>query len=161
MVAAFAPVADWTTAHPLGVPAGVQLVHVAQDGAPRTDRGGLAKRSHGTMAAAVAVIGAPLWRAAQVHVCEGLADALAVSAREDGPALASAGTAALSRLAPELAALGVPVLVWPDGDAPGRIAAGRLVTDLRRLGAVAALAAVPDGHDPASLAGPSNTWRIP
>ena len=125
LVAAFAPVADWTEAHPPGVPAGVQLVHVGPDGAPRTDRGGLSKRSHGTMSAAVAVIGAPLWRAVQVHVCEGLADALAV-----------------------------PVLVWPDDNPPGRNAAGQLVTDLRRLGAVAALAAVPDGNDPAGMAGP-------
>ena len=153
LVAAFAPVQDWRTAHP-PVPTGVQLVHLDGEGRPRKDRGGLGKRSRGTMTGAVCVTGGPLDAAPAVHVAEGLADALAVAAREDGPALASAGTAALSRLAPALAALAVPVLVWPDGDPPGRNAAGRLVADLRRLGAVAALAAVPDGLDPAALAGP-------
>ena len=153
LVAAFAPVDAWIEAHPPGVPPGVQLVHVAPDGSPRKDRDGLGKRSHGTMRGAVAVIGDPLWRAGCVHVAEGLADALAVAAREDGAALAAGGTA-LSRLAPSLAGLGLGVVVWPDGDGPGRLAAGRLVADLRRRGAAAALATVPDGKDPAAMAAP-------
>ena len=155
LVAAFAPVPDWRTAHPPTPPA-VQLVHVGPDGAPRKDRGGLGKRSHGTMSAGVAVIGAPLWRAGCVHVAEGVADALAVAAREDGAALAVGGTAGFERLAPDLAALAVPVVAWPDRDdsGAGRIAAGRLVADLRRRGAVARAATVPDGKDPAAMAGP-------
>ena len=104
MVAAFAPVADWTEAPP-PPPPGVQLVHVAADGSPRKGRGGLNKRNHGPTAAAVAVIGAPLWRAECVHVAEGLADALAVAAREDGAALAVGGASGFGRLAPDLAAL--------------------------------------------------------
>ena len=104
MVAAFAPVADWIEGHP-PPPPGVQLVHVAADGSPRKDRGGLNKRNHGPTAAAVAVIGAPLWRAECVHVAEGLADALAVAAREDGAALAVGGASGFGRLAPDLAAL--------------------------------------------------------
>ena len=85
LVAAFAPIPDWRTAHP-PTPSGVQLVHVGPDGAPRKDRGGLGKRSHGTMTAGVTVIGAPLWRAGCVHVAEGVGDALAVAAREEGAA---------------------------------------------------------------------------
>ena len=102
------------------------------------------------------MIGAPLWRAGCVHVAEGVADALAVAAREDGAALAVGGTAGFERLAPDLAALAVPVVAWPDRDdsGAGRIAAGRLVADLRRRGAVARAATVPDGKDPAAMAGP-------
>ena len=161
LVAAFAPVADWRTAHPPTPPA-VQLVHVGPDGAPRKDRGGLGKRSHGTMSAGVAVIGAPLWQAGCVHVAEGLADALAVAAREDGAALAVGGTGGFTALAPELAALAVPVVVWPDRDdsGAGRIAAGGLVLDLRARGAAACMADVPPGHDPASLAGPHTRTEI-
>ena len=50
------------------------------------------------------------------------------------------------------AGLGLGVVVWPDGDGPGRLAAGRLVADLRRRGAAATLATVPD--DQAALAAP-------
>ena len=124
---------------------------------------GSTKRNHGPTAAAVAVIGAPLWRAGLVHVAEGLADALAVAAREDGAALAVGGTSGFGRLAPELAALAVPVVVWPDRDdsGAGRIAAGRLVATLRGRGAVASLAAVPDGTDPAAMAGPFTDLEAP
>ena len=160
LVACFAPVPDWRAAHPPN-PSGVQLVHVDRSGAPRPDAGRLAKRSHGSMSGAVAVIGAPLWRAGCVHVAEGLADALAIAAREGGAALAAGGTAGFPRLADVLGTLSTPVTIWPDGDGPGRIAATKLLATLTRRGAVAALASIPDGHDPASLAGPSNTWRIP
>ena len=159
MVAAFAPVADWIEAHPPASPSGVQLVHVAPDGSPRADHGGLSKRSHGTMSGAVAVIGARLDRAGAVHVAEGVADALAIAAREDGAALAVGGTSGFGRLAPALAALAVPVIAWPDGDAPGRIAAAGLVARLRGRGAVARLATVPDGSDPAAMAAPFNVLQ--
>ena len=161
LVAAFAPLDAWRAAHPPN-PSGVQLVHMDGSGAPRPDAGRLAKRSHGSMSGAVAVIGAPLWRAGCVHVAEGLADALAIAARaEAGPCIAAGGTAGFRTLAPAMAALACPVTVWPDGDPPGLIAAAKLMRGLKRRGAVAALASIPDGHDPASLAGPSNTWRIP
>ena len=153
LVAAFAPVPDWRTGLP-PTPSAVQLLHLAPDGSPQTDRGGLGKRSHGTMSAGVAVIGAPLWRAECVHVAEGIADALAIAAREDGPALAAGGTAGFRTLAPALARLGAPVIVWPDGDTPGRIAASHLVLALDARGAVASMADVPHGQDPASMAGP-------
>ena len=154
LVAAFAPVPDWIEAHPPASPPGVQLVHVAADGSPRTDAGGLGKRSHGCMSGAVAVIGCPLDTAPAVHVAEGIADALAIAARASGTALAVGGTSGFSKLAPALAALAVPVIAWPDGDAPGRNAAAGLVAKLRDRGAVARLATVPEGTDPAAMGGP-------
>ena len=79
MVAAFAPVADWTEAHP-PAPTGVQLLHLDPEGRPREDRGGLSKRSLGTMTGAVCVTGAPVLRTPEaLHVVEGIADALAVA----------------------------------------------------------------------------------
>ena len=159
LVAAFAPVADWTLAHPPPHPSGVQLVHVDPVGLPRNDRGGLAKRSHGAMTGAVCVAGPPLWRAGRVHVAEGIADALAIAARVAAPALATGGTSGLARLAEPLAALCVPVTVWPDGDRAGCAAGRKLCHGLEARGIAASVADVPDGEDPASLAGPSNDWR--
>ena len=163
IVALFAPLPDWIAAPALPAPAGVQLVNVDADGSPATDGGGLGKRSHGRLSGAVCVIGGPLPEAGRVHVCEGLADALAVAAREDGAALACGGTAGLRRLADPLAVIGLPVTVWPDGERAGRIAADELTAALRERGAVVSTAAVPDGEDPASIAGPFNgpPWVAP
>ena len=147
MVAAFAPVADWRTAHP-PTPTAVQLVHVAADGSPRKDRGGKNKRNHGPTAAAVAVIGAPLWRAGLVHTGEGLADALAIASREDGAALAVGGTGGF-KLAPDLAALDVPVAIHSDGDPSGIVSARKLLAALAGRGAVAGIIQYPPGCDPA------------
>ena len=158
LVAAFAPLADWLEAHP-PEPSGVQRLHVAADGSPRTDRDGRGKVSRGSMSGAVCLIGVPLETAPVVHVAEGVADALAVAAREDGAALAVGGTAGFGRLAPALAALAVPVVAWPDGDEPGRIAAGGLVARLRGRGTVARLATVPDGSDPAAMVAPFNVLQ--
>lgn len=172
LVAAFAPV----SVRP--APSAVQLLHVAPDGRPRTDRGGLAKRSRGRMAGAVCVIGPPRARdparhqgsrrrsrrgrrvlptgvtyAARLHVAEGIADALAVASRTGDAALAAGGASGFARLAGPLAAVGVPVVVWPDGDPPGRRAAEALAEGVRARGGLAAVARVPDGEDPASLFG--------
>ena len=152
LVACFAPVADWTEAHP-PTPTGVQLVHVGPDGLPRKDRAGIGKRSHGTMRGGVCVIGPPLWRSGLVHIAEGVADALAVAAREDAPALATAGTGALSRLAPSLAALHVPVVIHADGDPAGILAARRLRAALADVGALADVIEYPPGCDPAQPKG--------
>ena len=92
-------------------------------------------------------------------MAEGIADALAVAARVEGTALAVGGTSGLARLAEPLAALSLPVTVWPDGDTPGRLAASRLALALRAFGVPATVADVPDGEDPASLADPCNEWR--
>ena len=158
IVAAFAPVAEWLEIE-TPEPTGVQCLHIDPDGAPRQDRGGLAKRSHGTMSGAVCVIGDPLKTSGVVHVTEGLADALAISARKPGAVLATGGTAGFKRLAAPIADLDAVVILWPDGDEPGRCAAVELARKLRELGAVCAIENPPNGEDPASMAGPDNTWR--
>ena len=160
LVACFAPVAGWA-APDGGVPApsGVHLVHVDPEGRPRKDRGGLGKRSRGSMTGAACVIGGPLDGAGRVHVAEGIADALAIAARCGGSALAAGGTSGFEPLARPLARLHVPVTVWPDGDTPGRLAASRLALALEARGIAATVARVPDGEDPASLADSRNQWR--
>ena len=68
----------------------MQLIHLDGRGVPRKDRGGLSKRSLGTLAAAVAVTGVHMLRTPKVlHVAEGIADAVAVAAREDGAVIAA------------------------------------------------------------------------
>ena len=147
LVAVFAPLGDWTE-HPPASPSGVQLVHVDGEGQPRKDRGGLAKRSHGSMTGAVCVIG-ELAGSGTLHVVEGIADALAVAAREDGPAVATGGAGGFKRLAPDLAALSRPVLIHADGDPAGIVAARRLLADLTRRGIAGAVRTYPPGCDPA------------
>lgn len=153
VIAAFAPLG------PGPAPSGVQCVHIGPDGSPATDRDGLGKRSHGSMRGAVCLIGDPLPQAGRVHVAEGLADALAIAARCDGAALAAGGTSGFPRLADPLAALSLPVTVWPDGDPEGREAARKLAEALRARGLPVHVAPVPDSEDPASMAGPGNEWR--
>ena len=161
LVACFAPLDDWLYGDP--DPSGIQLIHMAPDGRPRTDRGGLGKRSHGVTGGAVVLIGDPLPDAGRVHVVEGVADALAVAAREDGAVVAVGGTSGFAQISPALARLGVPVVVWPDGDEAGRKAANNLARAIREHGALADVARIPDGHDAASLAGPrftnSGKWK--
>ena len=151
LVACFAPLGDWLSGNP--EPSGVQLIHIAPNGQPRRDRGGLGKRSHGAMGGSVVLMGDPLSDAGRIHVVEGVADALAVAAREDGAVIAAGGTSGFRRLASDLARLRIPVTIWPDGDPPGRRAAQRLAQALRVRCVVASLAKVPDGLDPAEMAG--------
>lgn len=165
LVAAFAPLRDWTqgstgpgkdrlTCLPLSLkhPHGVQSVHVDADGRPRLDRpksrGGLAKRSHGSMEGAVCLIG-ELAGSGPLHVVEGIADALAVAAREDGAAVAAGGAGGFARLAPDLAALARSVLIHADGDPDGIVAARRLLAALTRRGIAGAVRTHPPGCDPA------------
>lgn len=145
----FAPVADWTEAHP-PTPTGVQLLHLDGLGAPRKDRGGLSKRSHGVMTGAVCVTGATVLRTPEaLHVAEGIADALAVASREPGAVIAAGGTAGFARLADALAAIGAPVAIHTDGDPAGIVAGRKLLATLARLGAVAEIIQYPPGCDPA------------
>ena len=99
LVACFAPLTEWTGPHP-PAPCGVQLVHVAADGQPRKDRGGLGKRSHGSLSGAACLIGGPLHTAERVHVAEGIADALAVAARRLLAALTRRGIVGAVRTHP-------------------------------------------------------------
>ena len=105
------------------------------------------------MGGSVVLMGDPLPDAGRIHVVEGVADALAVAAREAGAVIATGGTSGFARLSPDLSQLGVPAVVWPDGDEAGRKAASDMQMALRMRGAIADTARIPRGHDPASLAG--------
>ncbi|MDE2974841.1 MAG: toprim domain-containing protein [Gemmatimonadota bacterium] len=166
VVATFAPLPDWLppygtaemsespgavgvvthqSTEGVGRVSGVQSLHVDADGRPRLDRpedrGGLAKRSHGSMTGAVCLIG-ELAGSGPLHVVEGIADALAVAAREGG-------AGGFARLAPDLAALSRPVLIHADGDPAGIVAARRLAAALTRRGIAGAVRTHPPGCDPA------------
>lgn len=151
LVACFAPLGHWQSGSP--DPTSVQLIHIAPNGKPRRDRGGLDKRSHGATSGSVVLMGDPLSDAGRIHVVEGVADALAVAAREDGAVIAAGGTSGFARLPRDVSRLGVPVVIWPDGDPRGRRAARRLARALRERCVVSSLAKVPDGLDPAEMAG--------
>ncbi len=158
LVACFAPVADWTGAHP-PEPSGVQLVHVDEDGRPRKDRGGLGKRSRGILAKTVCVTGGRLLRTPEaLHAAEGLADALAVASRLPAVVLCTGGATAWPHLTEPLAALWCPVTLWPDGDTSGRLAAARLASAIAARGPAANTARIPDGTDPAEYLAP-DPWR--
>lgn len=149
---------------PLGCGGQVQavtMVHVRTDGRPglgKPDRTGkrIDKRSLAPMTGAAVTF---RWddSGSGVHVCEGLADALAVAARQTG-AVVAVLSSSLSRIADPLAEHGAPVVAWPDRndrDGAGLVAAHKLVTTLVGRGRIARLARVPSGFDPASMAGPT------
>ena len=154
LIAAFAPVEQWVASSGR-VPevSGVQLIHIDAKGLPRKDAGGLDKRSHGTMAGAVTMMGHPIADATRVHVVEGVADALAVAARLDGAVVATGGTSGMKndRIAAELAGLRLPVQIWPDGEEGGRGAAEHLAKAIRDRGGSVAVMPMPEGEDPASM----------
>lgn len=99
------------------------------------------------------LMGDSLSYAGRIHIVEGVADALAVAAREDGAVIAAGGTSGFARLSRDVSRLGVPVVIWPDGDEAGRKAAREMASALRERGAIADVARIPGDHDPASLAG--------
>ena len=121
IIAPLAPVDAWLEAWPRApAPRAVQLIHVDAAGAPALDRpaadGGLSKRTHGTAAGLVIIIGCPIYHApypsGPVHVLEGLADGLGRAARFDAPAVVTAGTAGQRNPPPSLAEY---LAAWPGG----------------------------------------------
>ena len=115
--------------------AAVHLVHVDAHGQPALDRpaedGGQTKRTMGLAQGAAVILGNPQLPEARtfVHVAEGLADALALASRHDGPAAAVLGTSGMMDrpLAHWLAVATQGVQVHCDADEPkqGRPPAGR------------------------------------
>ena len=135
----------------------VHLVHVDGDGLPAPDRtgpDGLHKRSYGAMSGAVCVLGL-VDAAGGVQVCEGLADGLALAARDPWPAVVMGGTASYRNrdLARWLAGLG-PVQVWSDGDRAGVEASGVLAKRVAALGGRASIERVGVGEDPGAAGAP-------
>ena len=139
---------------PCKTPRAVQLIHVDVAGRPREDLGGTNKRNHGPVGGRVFVAGERLAVADVVHVAEGVADALAIAAREEGAAIAAGSASQMPKLGPELARLRRPVYLWPDGEETGRTATARLERILREHGVETSVVRIPDGEDPASWAGP-------
>ena len=149
-----------------GLPAAqaVQLVNVNAEGAPALDRPadvkGLEKRTHGSTVGAVAIFGNPALALAfaPVRVAEGIADALALAARYEGPAVATLGTAGLRDQTETLtnwltnAPRGVMVHADDDANAAGAEAARVLCRRIRLNGAEARAVFPPTGKDAAEAA---------
>ena len=88
-------------------------------------------------------------------MCEGLADGLALAARDPWPAVVMGGTASYRNrdLARWLAGLG-PVQVWSDGDRAGVEASGVLAKRVAALGGRASIERVGVGEDPGAAGAP-------
>lgn len=136
IVALAAPPVAWAATWPdLPDVAAVQLVHVDAQGQPALDRpageGGLEKRTVGVAHGSAVILGNPQLPDAStpVHVAEGLADALALASRHEGPAIAALGTSGMMAgpLAHWLASAAQGVRVHCDADEAkqGRPPAGR------------------------------------
>ena len=165
LVAVAAPPAAWLAAWPnTPQPAAVQLVSIDAEGNPAPDRpadtGGLDKRTLGARDGAVVLLGNPSLAVAvaPVEVAEGLADALALAARADAPAIATLGTGEMvsGNLAHWLADAS-RVRVYADRDAAkdgrppaGLRAARALVRAVEAAGGHADAVHAPDPHKDAA-----------
>ena len=171
IIAAVATPVDWQETWPnLPAPVAVQLVHVDGDGEPALDRPanaldrneqpspGLSKRSYGPTTGGVTVLGNPRLpdSAYPVRVAEGLADALGLAARLEGPAIATLGSSGLGAdpLAAWLAGCGAGVAIHADADTGGITAARKLLTLCQRYGATARAVLPPEGKDAAANLAP-------
>ena len=119
IIALAAPPAAWHSAWPnLPDLSCVQLIFVATDGNPATDRG-LTKRTYAAAQDAVVVLGCPLLEqtTAPVDVAEGLADALALASRSPAPAIATLGTSnMISKVIARWLSSSPATRVWADRD---------------------------------------------
>ena len=165
LVAVAAQPAAWLAAWPnTPQPAAVQLVSIDAEGNPAPDRpadtGGLDKRTLGARDGAVVLLGNPSLAVAvaPVEVAEGLADALALAARADAPAIATLGTGEMvsGNLAHWLADAS-RVRVYADRDAAkdgrppaGLRAARALVRAVESAGGHADAVHAPDPHKDAA-----------
>ena len=161
IIALIAPPEAWVAAW-TGLPevAAVQILPVRSDG----DGGGLEKRTRGEPRDGVCIFGNPRPEDAQdpAHVTEGIADALALSSRYPGPAVAAIGTSGLASvaLATWLASLDTGTVIVADADPvnprtgqrPGQVAAGKLRWRIQQQGGSATARWPTAGKDFADLA---------
>ena len=171
IVAMLAPPETWAKQWPsVPVPPGVQMISVDENGQPALDRpadkGGLNKRTLGVANGAVCVLGNPVLSecSTPVRVAEGLADALAIAARYEGPVVAMIGTSGMRNpdLAAWLATAPAGAVIHADADqagegkAPaGTTAAGSLRQSIVDSGGVAAAVYPPNGYKDAAEAAQS------
>ena len=162
LIAAYGPLASWIERWPrAAIPAGVELIHVDQDGRPCLDRaqseGGVSKRAYGRLIGAVFVAGRPD-RPDRLRVCEGIADCLALAARAPATVIATRGAGGMRdpALAGWLASSGQSVEVWTDNDPDGMAAAETLQAAIVAAGGPIEQIAIhaARGDDPADTAGP-------
>lgn len=142
-------------------PQALQAIAIGYNGEPRLDKpydeGGLDKRTFGSSQDAVYWLGE---RSAPhlIRVAEGIADALALASRAAGAqeaiiATTGSGNWHRSNLAKQLAALAAPIVLHPDNDKAGHLAAEILTQHLQELDCqVETAPAGPPGWDPADLA---------
>ena len=162
LIVPLAPLSAWQDSWPsVLVPIAFHTVAIDDQGQKSADRsvesGGQPKRSYGAMAGSIFLIGNPhiSESRAPVQVCEGLADALAVAARFEGPVISGLGTPArLARdngLVQALAAAPHGVVIYADNDAggTGQRAAAALRLAVNSRGGNARAVVVRDGKDPA------------
>lgn len=161
IIALIAPPKAWVAAW-TGLPevAAVQILPVRSDG----DGGGLEKRTRGEPRDGVCIFGNPHPEDDQdpAHVAEGIADALALSSRYPGPAVAAIGTSGLASvaLATWLASLDAGAVIVADADPvnprtgqrPGQVAAGKLRWRIQQQGGSATALWPTAGKDFADLA---------
>jgi len=127
LLAPLAPPDAWLSEAPVPhASTGVHTLAVGYDGSAIEDRGGLHKRSYGACAGCAWLCPGPPEN--PVGVAEGVADALAVRTLFERPCFALVGTAGFSnpKIAAALARIPQGVVIYPDGDAPGRKAARTL-----------------------------------
>ena len=83
-----------------------------------------------------------------IAVCEGALDAWAIAAATGTEAWAAGGASVMPAKASALAATGREIQLWPDGDPPGRRAAGELQALLLNAGATVRVVHAQPGSDP-------------
>ena len=159
IVALIAPPEAWMSAWPsTPTPTAIQMLSVDVVGNPALDRssesGGVSKRSLGTVKDGVFMAGNPNEWISPAVVAEGVADALALASRCDGPAVAmmSAGAMRAGPIANWLATL-QGVIIFADNDGgPGPEAAQRLRHAINVRGGHADARFTRGGKDPAAAA---------
>ena len=159
ILALVAPPEHWVTAWPsLPVPDGVQQLNIDSNGVPALDRpqmtGGVQKRSLGTVKDGVFMVGCPHAWSGTTRVAEGVADAVALASRFDGPALAmmSAGAMRAGSVATWLSSM-TKVIIYADNDgSAGPVAAQHLRHAVNAQGGNAEARFTAHGKDPADAA---------
>lgn len=163
IIALAAPPTAWLGAWPGPPdPQCVHLIFIAADGRPSPDRG-LTKRTFASTQDAVVILGSPHLEhsVAAVDVAEGLADALALAARSQGPAVATLGTSGMtSEVVAGWLATSPATRVWADRDEakegrapPGQRYGRQLLRLIQAAGGAAEAVHAPTPHkDPAAAA---------
>ena len=160
LVSLWAAPMQWTAAWPdLPTPEAVELIHIDEAGNPALDRpeteGGLPKRTYGPRGGTICVLGDPRPGTSQgLALGEGLADGLALAARDLATAVACGGTSGLA--SPGLITWCTSfrtVKLWADVDAAGIEAARKLRIALAYAGRDLNIRILPAGlKDPAVAA---------